>query len=68
MVSEDSDGDNNLKPKTSKELNEIFMQLVMPKMDRIFGKPQPKIDTGLDSHHHNFHIAEERRIKREKEI
>ena len=44
------------------------MQLVVPKMDRIFGKPKPLVDTGLDSHQHNYYVAEKRRIEREKEL
>ena len=49
-------------------LNEVFQMCVVPKMERIFGKPCPIIDTGLDSHMHNYHIAEERRKAREKEL
>lgn len=35
-------------------------------MQRIEGKPHARIDTGLDSHLHNYHIAESRRKEREK--
>lgn len=35
-------------------------------MQRIEGKPNARIDTGLDSHLHNYHIAEARRKEREK--
>lgn len=37
-------------------------------MNRIRGKPKPKIDSGLDSHMHNYYTAEERRLHREKEL
>ena len=37
-------------------------------MDHIFGKPKPKVDTGLDSEHHNYYKANERLKKREKEL
>ena len=37
-------------------------------MERITGKPRPAVDTGLDSHMHNYHIAEKRRKVREKEM
>lgn len=49
-------------------LNDVFQECVMPKMDKIFGKAQATIDTGLDSHMHNYHIAEERRKLKEKEL
>ena len=56
------------KITNSKMLNEVFQQCVMPKMNRIVGKPRPAVDTGLDSHMHNYHIAESRRKIREKEM
>lgn len=37
-------------------------------MLRIKGKPKAKINTGLDSHLHNYKIAEERRKAAEKEL
>ena len=55
-------------PRTSKDLNDVFMQMIEPKMDRIFGKAQHKVDTGLDSHKHNYKVAETRRVAREKEL
>ena len=35
-------------------------------MVRIEGKPYAKIDTGLDSHMHNYHMAEARKKERER--
>ena len=62
------DEEPRVKIKNSKMLNEVFQQCVMPKMERIKGNPRPAVDTGLDSHMHNYHIAEERRKAREKEM
>ena len=55
-------------PKNSKQLNDIFAQCIMPKMHRIYGKPQSKVDTGLDSYLHNYHIAEARSKTRDEEM
>ena len=40
----------------------------MPEVKHIVGKPKSKIDTGLDSHLHNYYTAEARREAREKEL
>ena len=40
----------------------------MPKLIRIEGKAKPVVDTGLDSHLHNYYIAEARKKERELEI
>ena len=55
-------------PKNSKQLNEIFAQCIVPKMHRIYGKPQSRVDTGLDSYLLNYHIAEARSKTRDVEI
>ena len=39
-----------------------------PEIHHIEGKAKSKIDTGLDSHLHNFYTAEIRRKDREKEL
>ena len=55
-------------PKNSKQLHDIFAQCILPKMHRVYGKPRPKVDTGLDSYLLNYHIAEARSKTREEEI
>ena len=55
-------------PKNSKMLNEVFQECMIPKMHRITGKPQSRVDTGLDSHLRNYKFAEERSKDREKEL
>lgn len=37
-------------------------------MIKISGKPKSLVDTGLDSHTHNWYIAERRRIEGQKEM
>ena len=37
-------------------------------MNRIYGKPQSRVDTGLDSYLLNYHIAEARSKTRDEEI
>jgi len=39
-------------------LNEIFQECTIPKIHGIYGKPQSRVDTGLDSDHLNLKIAE----------
>ena len=55
-------------PKNSKQLNDIFAQCIVPKMNRINGKPYPRVDTGLDSYLLNYHIAEARSKTRDEEV
>jgi len=54
--------------RNSKQLNEVFQECVVPKFKRIHGKAKSVIDTGLDSHLHNYHIAEKRQKEREWEL
>ena len=46
----------------------MFAQCIVPKMHRIYGKPTPRVDTGLDSYLLNYHIAEARSKTRDEEI
>ena len=48
--------------KNSKMLNDLFKELVKPKMIKIEGKPKPKVDTGLDNYILNNEIAKMRKI------
>ena len=46
----------------------MFAECVVPKMHRIEGKAKSVIDTGLDSHLHNYYIAEQRKKEKAEEI
>ena len=54
--------------RNSRQLNTVFQDCVDPEIHHIEGKAKSKIDTGLDSHLHNFYTAEIRRKDREKEL
>ena len=49
-------------------LNELFAQLIDPKIKVIKGQAKSKVDSGLDEPQLNYFMSEERRKKREKDF
>ena len=49
-------------------LNELFSQLINPKIKVITGQAKSKVDSGLDEPQLNYYVSEDRRKKREKEL